>query len=177
MPHPIITARKRSLGQGNVFTAVCHSVHREGVSLTETPLNRDHQDRSHWTETPLDRDPPTVMIGRHTLYWSVFLFGKFFAEHRMKMWGLDVGATLIPPMLQDLYSSFFYEHTTLAIIPYNGPNRNVLLQTHLLFVTIYGLMWSSFHIRWHWSIWKSPITARDCLKQLSQAILFHRTNS
>ena len=28
-----------------------------------------------------------------------------------------------------------------------GPNRNVLFQTHLLFVTIYGLMWSSFNIR------------------------------
>ena len=25
---PIVTARKRSLGQGNVFTRVCHSVHR-----------------------------------------------------------------------------------------------------------------------------------------------------
>ena len=26
-----ITARKRSLGQGNIFTPVCHSVHRGGV--------------------------------------------------------------------------------------------------------------------------------------------------
>ena len=26
----IFTARKRSLGQGNIFTPVCHSVHREG---------------------------------------------------------------------------------------------------------------------------------------------------
>ena len=26
----IITARKRSLGQGNIFTPVCHSVHRGG---------------------------------------------------------------------------------------------------------------------------------------------------
>ena len=25
---PIFTARKRSLGQGNIFTPVCHSVHR-----------------------------------------------------------------------------------------------------------------------------------------------------
>ena len=29
--HHIITARKRSLGQGNIFTPVCHSVHRGGV--------------------------------------------------------------------------------------------------------------------------------------------------
>ena len=28
--HHIITARKRSLGQGNIFTPVCHSVHRGG---------------------------------------------------------------------------------------------------------------------------------------------------
>ena len=29
----LITARKRSLGQGNVFTPVCHSVHKERGSL------------------------------------------------------------------------------------------------------------------------------------------------
>ena len=28
----VITARKRSLGQGNVFTPVCHSVHRWSAS-------------------------------------------------------------------------------------------------------------------------------------------------
>ena len=27
----LVTARKRSLGQGNIFTPVCHSVHRGGV--------------------------------------------------------------------------------------------------------------------------------------------------
>ena len=27
----IVTARKRSLGQGNIFTPVCHSVHRGGM--------------------------------------------------------------------------------------------------------------------------------------------------
>ena len=27
----IVTARKRNMGQGNIFTPVCHSVHREGV--------------------------------------------------------------------------------------------------------------------------------------------------
>ena len=29
----IITARKRSLGQGNIFTPVCHSVHRGGTCV------------------------------------------------------------------------------------------------------------------------------------------------
>ena len=43
----IITARKRSLGQGNVFTPVCHSVHRdEGIPTFP-----------HWMQTPLDADP------------------------------------------------------------------------------------------------------------------------
>ena len=30
----LFTAHKRSLGQGNVFTRVCHSVHRESQSLS-----------------------------------------------------------------------------------------------------------------------------------------------
>ena len=42
----IFTARKRSLGQGNIFAPVCHSVHRE----------------STWTGTPLASTPP----GRYT---------------------------------------------------------------------------------------------------------------
>ena len=38
-----ITARKRSLGQGNVFTPVCHSVHMGGLPtphMQTTPLSR-----------------------------------------------------------------------------------------------------------------------------------------
>ena len=35
----------------------------------------------------------------------------------------------------------------MTLIHTMGPNKNVLFQTHLLFVTIYGLMWSSFNIR------------------------------
>ena len=30
----LITARKRSLGQGNIFTPVCHSVHKGGGSAS-----------------------------------------------------------------------------------------------------------------------------------------------
>ena len=32
-----VTARKRSLGQDNVFTPVCHSVHRGGVASQHAP--------------------------------------------------------------------------------------------------------------------------------------------
>ena len=36
----VITARKRSLGQGNMFTPVCHSVHRGGVHDQVPPGTR-----------------------------------------------------------------------------------------------------------------------------------------
>ena len=52
---PIITARKRSLGQANIFAPVCHSVHR-GVCLSacwETSL----QGRPPFQGTPCQRDP------------------------------------------------------------------------------------------------------------------------
>ena len=33
-PRSIFTARKRNLGQGNIFTLVCHSIHRGGVTYS-----------------------------------------------------------------------------------------------------------------------------------------------
>ena len=52
----IVTARKRSLGQGNIFTPVCHSVHRGGglpqCMLGYHPLGPC---------TPLDHTPPGTM--------------------------------------------------------------------------------------------------------------------
>ena len=52
----IYTTRKRSLGQGNNFPGVCLST--GGVSLTETPLDRNNpEQRCPWTEIPADRDP------------------------------------------------------------------------------------------------------------------------
>ena len=52
----VITSRKQSLGQGNVFTRICYSVHRvEGVSvrggLSPPPHTLDRE--TPWTETPL----------------------------------------------------------------------------------------------------------------------------
>ena len=80
----------RSLGQGNVFTGVCHSVHNGicmmslpvwllgpmfllgGFSLTDTPLDRDPpRERPPWTEThqtePLlrKRARGTYLTGMH----------------------------------------------------------------------------------------------------------------
>ena len=42
------TARKRSLGQDNVFTPVSHSVHWDRMGLPD----RDPQTETPWTEIP-----------------------------------------------------------------------------------------------------------------------------
>ena len=77
----LFTARKQSFGQGNIFTSVCHSVHRGGALIdrdpwTDTPswilLDRYPPLRSSWTETPC-----TVTSGRYASYWNAFLFGFF----------------------------------------------------------------------------------------------------
>ena len=68
-----ITARKRSLGHGDIFAPVCHSVHREGevpgqvppgryTPLAGTPLCQVHPQQVHplWAGTPpLAGTPPT----------------------------------------------------------------------------------------------------------------------
>ena len=61
------TARKRSLGQGNDFTIVCHSVHGGDGGGGAGPLSQiphpyqtetSHEQRTHQTEILPDRDPP-----------------------------------------------------------------------------------------------------------------------
>ena len=67
----IITARKRSLGQGNIFTPVCHSVHRGSAPVhagipppppptRHTPWTRHTppDQASPRAGTPLDQAPP-----------------------------------------------------------------------------------------------------------------------
>ena len=60
---PIITARKQSLGQGNIFRPVCHSVHRGGVPGQVLPPRpgTPPQAGTHTIRTryiPLGRYPP-----------------------------------------------------------------------------------------------------------------------
>ena len=70
----IVTARKRSLGQGNVFTPVCHSVHGRGVWLPSM-----HYRSYDWECLPGGRGesasgggrcptPPTLEI--HGILWD-----------------------------------------------------------------------------------------------------------
>ena len=61
-----ITTRKRSLGQGNIFTPVCHSVHRGGSPIKETLLAGSTPGRRHppagrppGKEAPLAGRPPS----------------------------------------------------------------------------------------------------------------------
>ena len=67
----LVTARKRSLGQGNIFTLVCHSVHWGG--LPQCMLGYHPPDQAHPLRpgtpprpgTPLDQAPPPAqsMLG------------------------------------------------------------------------------------------------------------------
>ena len=68
-----ITTRKRSLGQGNIFTPVCHSVHRGGgVPGRYTPPGQVHPPRQvhpPWTGTPPGQVYPPGQVhlpGRYT---------------------------------------------------------------------------------------------------------------
>ena len=66
--HVIFNARKRSLGQGNVFTPVCHSVHRGEGGLSNPPM----QIPQGWAD-PLDAEPPRCRppgLGRPPAGWA-----------------------------------------------------------------------------------------------------------
>ena len=57
------TARKRSLGQGNIFAPVCHSVHRGGLGWGVPAPGGPGGD------TPRDG----YCCGRYASYWNAFL--------------------------------------------------------------------------------------------------------
>ena len=70
---------QRSCGQGYVFTRVCDSVHRGGISGQTPPQDQaDHP-------PPQQGDPPRVadcsirsMSDRYASYWNAFLFLHYF---------------------------------------------------------------------------------------------------
>ena len=102
----IFTARKRSFGQGNVFTPVCHSVHVGGDLLNPPPqvgqtllmqtlprvgqTPRGLADPSGVGPTPPQMQTPRVRqtprmqtpiwstSGRYTSYWNAYLFQDQF---------------------------------------------------------------------------------------------------
>ena len=89
----IFTTRKWSLGQGNIFAPVCHSVHRgeylgrytpslgRYISLGRYPLQAGTPPGRY---TPQAGSPPTSVhagirstSGRYAFYWNAFLFIQF----------------------------------------------------------------------------------------------------
>ena len=82
----VFTARKRSLGKGNVFTCMCHSVHGRSLfdvtsclSLVPFPFQGDLcpgglcPGESLSGGLPRQR-APTVKSRRYASYWNAFLF-------------------------------------------------------------------------------------------------------
>ena len=75
------------LGQGNVFTGGCDSVHR-GVCLSAcwdtSPQEQTSQEQTPWNRHPLRADPSEAdsgiqsMSGRYASYWNAFLYRVSF---------------------------------------------------------------------------------------------------
>ena len=103
----LVTARKRSFGQGNVFTLVCHSVHRGRGSAQPPRMQTPWIGQTPWMQTPhgwadppgcrppglgrppsLDADPPGVgqtppiqsTSGRYASYWNTYLYCDEFVK-------------------------------------------------------------------------------------------------
>ena len=79
----IFTARKRSLGQGNIFTPVCHSVHRGVPGLGGGAWSWVVcswggglllRVGGAWWRLP----PDGYCCGRYASYWNAFLYKKGF---------------------------------------------------------------------------------------------------
>ena len=80
-----IAARKRTLGQGNVFTRFCHSVHRRRGDCIQGGLHPRGRSAFRVGKTP----PPLPPIGyygirstcrRDTSCWNAFLFSCSFRQ-------------------------------------------------------------------------------------------------
>ena len=80
----IFTARERSLGQGNTFTSVCHSVHREGGSASG---GRD----THG----IVRDSMRSTSGRYASYWNAFLLFLLFNTNTRILYETEVSISTI----------------------------------------------------------------------------------
>ena len=85
----LITARKRSLGQGNIFTPVCHSVHRGGGVPDQVPPPGPGTPPGTRYTLPGPGTPPRPDQG-DTVYVravrrNAFLFFPYFPRNPMKL--------------------------------------------------------------------------------------------
>ena len=81
---------KRSLGQGNSFTSVCHSVHRGrgslsgGVTVQGVSIQGGLYPGGLCLGDPLDRDPPhTVKSGRYAYYLNANLLKMYIVMNTL----------------------------------------------------------------------------------------------
>ena len=106
----IITARKQSLGQDNIFRSVCHEFCPRGgggqylgryppgpgtPSRAGTPPGTRYPPGRYTprrTRYPRAGTPPSsacweirATSGRYASYWNAYLFGKVFADYCIKM--------------------------------------------------------------------------------------------
>ena len=90
-----ITTRKRSLGQGNMFTPVCHSVHGGGWSGPGGGVPGPGG-------TP-GGDPPTGRLLLRESYWNVFLFVIFLliSVHYQAEWVIGPFALKFCSLIQN----------------------------------------------------------------------------
>ena len=117
----LITARKRSLGQGNIFAPVCHSVHRVvcPIACWDTPPPRPEAGTPP-KQTPLGADIPLgadpqcsacwemwATSGRYASYWNAILFGKRF-DCKIVVLGFVVKFVCKFPKPKGIKSSFFH---------------------------------------------------------------------
>ena len=121
----IITARKRSLEQGNVFTPVCHSVHKGGGWLPSMHY------RSHDQGVCIQgvgQTPPPCMgycrirstSGRYASYWNAFLLAMLITI------SLEMAFEKSLPMsLKYLYVSFEMSLKSSFILKQKGKQRRL----------------------------------------------------
>ena len=78
-----ITACKRSLGQGNVFTHVCHPVHGGSLyDVTSCLTARSYvpSGGSLSRDISVRKPPGIVNSGQYASYWNAFLFEKIIFQ-------------------------------------------------------------------------------------------------
>ena len=126
----LITARKRSLGQGNVFRSICYSVHWGGgplydvtsclaasshvpsrgvsvpgsmfLSMSGESLSRWSLSRGVYVGRPLS-PPRNQKSGQYTSYWNVFLFRLCFNKLTKIIFFAAIGRTLIPRYFRTIF--------------------------------------------------------------------------
>ena len=115
--HCIITARKRSLRQGNVFTGVCLSMGGEVLPDRDLP----------WTDTPWTEPPRMVKSGQYASYWNAFLLQHAIKIYCPKKVRLNCYR---PPMKLRKRNVFFFQSCLSSFLFFFGGGYGVPCDHH-----------------------------------------------